>query len=246
MRIAALYDVHGNLPALESVLEGVEGEAIDEVVVGGDVVPGPMPRACLDRLERLDRPVHFLHGNGERDTLAAHRGESLARVPERFHPTMRWTAERLGSDRLTRIARWPATVRLAIPGLGDVLFCHATPRDDNELFTRVTPDERLEPVFAPTGADLVVCGHTHMPFDRVVAGVRVINAGSVGMPFGETGAFWLVLDPEGPKPRRTEYDLDAAAERITASDYPGAAEFDPRRPPTEASMVELFEANALR
>ena len=80
-----------------------------------------------------------------------------------------------------------------IDGLGTVLFCHATPRNEIDIFTRLTPEERLLPVFAGVDASVVVCGHTHMQFDRMVGRLRVVNAGSVGMPFGTTGADWLLL-----------------------------------------------------
>ena len=123
-----------------------------------------------------------------------------------------------------------------------MLFCHATPRNDTELFTRLTPEDRLLPVFAGIGAALVVCGHTHMQFDRTVGTLRVVNAGSVGMPFGEPGADWLLLGP-GVELRHTPYDLRRAAERIRGTDYPQAEEFASRdvlRPRSEAEMLELF------
>lgn len=245
MRVAAVYDIHANLPALEAVLWEIRREGVDRIVVGGDVVPGPMPRETMAALLDLAVPVQFIHGNGERDVLTAHRGEPLTRVPERFHDVMRWVARELPSEQLAELAAWPATLRLAIAGLGGVVFCHATPRDDNELFTRITPEARLEPIFGATGADLVVCGHTHMQFDRTVGAVRVVNAGSVGMPFGNPGAYWLLLGP-GVELRCTQYDLAAAGERIRATEYPQAPEFDVLHPPSETQMLEVFEAAALR
>jgi putative phosphoesterase len=245
MRVAALYDIHGNLPALLAVLDEVRDEGVDLVVVGGDVVPGPLPRESLAALMELAVPTGFIHGNGETDILALEAGEELTRVPARFHDVMRWVAEELPPEQMAELASWPATVEVEIAGLGDVLFCHATPRDDNELFTRITPEDRLLPVFGVTDADLVVCGHTHMQFDRTVGGVRVINAGSVGMPFGDPGAYWALLGP-GVEPRRTSYDLAAAAERIARSGYPEIAAFDVRSPAPEAGMIEVFEAAALR
>jgi hypothetical protein len=88
------------------------------------------------------------------------------------------------------------SLRVEIDDLGPVLFCHATPRDDNEIFTRLTPEEILLPIFEGQDARLIVCGHTHMQFDRMIGKVRVLNAGSVGMPFGEPGAYWLLLEPD--------------------------------------------------
>lgn len=244
-RVAALYDIHGNLPALEAVLEEMAREDVEALVVGGDVVPGPMPRSTVAALQSVAIPVHFLHGNGELDVLAFRRGETPGRVPQRFHEAMRWVCAELGEDQLDAMAAWPATVRVEVEGLGEVLFCHATPRNDNELFTRRTPEERLRPIMEAAAAPVVVCGHTHMQFDRSVGRVRVVNAGSVGMPFGEPGAYWTLLGPD-VEMRRTEYDVEGAARAIRATAYPEAADFDPVRPPSAASMLEALEAAAIR
>jgi predicted phosphodiesterase len=135
-----------------------------------------------------------------------------------------------------------------VDGIGRVLFCHATPRNDTEIFTRVTAEERLRPVFDGLDAALVVCGHTHMQFDRTVGNVRVVNAGSVGMPFGAPGAYWLLLGPD-VELRRTTYDLAAAAGRIRATGYPQADTFAERfimRPPAEDAMLEAYSQSELR
>jgi predicted phosphodiesterase len=137
---------------------------------------------------------------------------------------------------------WPKTISLKIPGLGEVLFCHGTPRQENEIFTRLTAEERLSPVFEGLGAAVVVCGHTHMQFDRMIGGTRVVNAGSVGMPFGEPGADWLLLGP-GVQLRHIAYDLSTAAARLGQSDDPDAEDFIARyllQPPSEKQMLEAF------
>jgi diadenosine tetraphosphatase ApaH/serine/threonine PP2A family protein phosphatase len=161
---------------------------------------------------------------------------------------VRWTAEQLTPEHARLLAGWPKTLRLEVAGLGDVLFCHATPRDENECFTRLTPEERLLPIFQGLDVPLVVCGHTHMPFDRTVGKVRVVNAGSVGMPFGEPGADWLLLGP-GVQPRHTPYDLTRAGARIRGTAYPQAQEFAERYvlgPPSEAEMLAVFARAELR
>lgn len=247
MRVAALYDIHGNLPALEAVLENVRGARVDGVVVGGDVVPGPMPRECLTRLLELDVPVHFIQGNGDREVLARMRGVETDTVPEQFREVIRWTARQLSLDHERTIAGWPKTLSLDVPGVGEVLFCHATPRNDTEIFTRLTPEDRLRAVFDGLGVALVVCGHTHMQFDRTIGRLRVVNAGSVGMPFGDPGAYWLLLGPS-VELRRTSYDLAEAAQRIEATTYPQASDFargNVLRPPAEAAMLEAFGRSAL-
>lgn len=253
MRVAALYDIHGNLPALEAVLDDIRQAGIDEVVVGGDAIPGPMPRESLRRLLELDRPVHFIHGNGELAVLAQMTAPaedavtywgttSGARPPEPVREVYRWTARQLRPDYESALASWPGTLRLDVDGLGGVLFCHGTPRSETEIFTRSTPEERLIPLFDGLQVAVAVCGHTHMQFDRQIGRTRVVNAGSVGMPFGTTSACWVVLGP-GVQLQQTSYDLAQAAERIRATSYPQAQEFASQNvlsAPTEAEMLEAF------
>src|SRR5947209_16640268 len=228
MRVAAIYDIHGNLPALEAVLREVRQAEVDQIVVGGDVLPGPMPRETIARLLDLDIPVRFIHGNGDRAVLEAMTGTETGALPEQAREAVRWVARQLDPEHERLLNSWPKTLQVTIHGLGEVLFCHATPRNDTEIFTRLTPEERLAPVFAGVSAAVVVCGHTHMQFDRelkrTAGNMRVVNAGSVGMPFGKPGADWLLLGPD-IQLRRTEYDLAQAAERIRATQYPQAEDF---------------------
>jgi len=242
MRVAALYDIHGNLPALEAVLHDIRQADVDHVVVGGDVIPGPMPHETLACLLDLDVPVQFIQGNGDREVLAQIRGTGIGAVPEQFREVMRWVAQQLSPEYERLLASWPKTVRVEIRGLGEVLFCHATPRNDAEVFTRLTPEDRLLPVFEGLNVPVVICGHTHMQFDRRIGKLRVVNAGSVGMPFGEPGAYWLLLGPT-VEFRHTPYDLTRAAERIRDTNYPQAQEFAAHnilKPPTEGEILKMF------
>jgi putative phosphoesterase len=248
MRVAALYDIHGNLPALEAVLRDVRQADVDQVVVGGDVLPGPMPRETLARLQELDIPAQFIVGNGDRVVREQMAGSESNEVPEQFRSVVRWNAQQLRPEDEQALARWPKTVRVQIGGLGEVLFCHATPRNDIEIFTRLTSEERLLPVFEGVGAPVVVCGHTHMQFDRTIGKIRVVNAGSVGMPFQDPGAYWLLLGPD-VQLRHTPYDLANAAELIRATAYPQAEDFAARnvlQPPSETSMLEMFAQAELK
>jgi predicted phosphodiesterase len=250
-RIAALYDIHGNLPALEAVLEDVRRAGVDRIVVGGDVVPGPMPRETLGRLLSLDVPVQFIHGNGDREVLARMRGldtEWFRGARPEWRAPIQWTAEQLRGGDEQVLASWPATCRVDVPGLGEVLFCHATARNDTDVVTRLTPDDRVRPHFESVEASLVVCGHTHMQFDRHVGNLRVVNAGSVGMPFQPPGAYWLLLGP-GVGFRHTRYDLDAAAKRVRATAYPQASQFADGNilsTPPEADMLDAFTKASLK
>jgi len=248
MRVAAIYDIHGNLPALEAVLQAVRQAEAELVVVGGDVVPGPMPRETLTCLLNLDIPVQFIQGNGEIDALAEMAGTDNGRVPEQFREVVRWSALQLYPDYEHLLASWAKTLRAEISGLGEVLFCHATPRDDNEIFTRLTREEHLLPIFEGLNASLVVCGHTHMQFDRMIGSIRVVNAGSVGMPFGKPGADWLLLE-SNVQLRHTPYDLAKAVERIRKTNYPQAEDFATHyvlHPPSEEKMLQAFTRAELR
>jgi predicted phosphodiesterase len=259
MRVAALYDIHGNLPALEAVFQDITQADVDQVVIGGDVIPGPMPRETLRRLLDLDLPTHFIYGNGELAILAQMTGArtgsvtywgttSGARPPETIVDIYRWTAAQLQPEFEPVLASWPKTLQLGIDGLGQVLFCHSTPRSETECFTRLTAEDHLLPLFEPLQVSVLVCGHTHMQFERKVGMTRVVNAGSVGAPFGEPGAYWLLLGPD-VQPRRTLYDFNEAAERIRRTEYPQAEDFSTQSvltPPSEEKMLEVFTPFELR
>jgi putative phosphoesterase len=242
MRVAAIYDIHANLPALEAVVEDIRQATVDQIVVGGDVLPGPMPNETIECLLSLDIPVQFILGNGDRVVLAQMRGAESSEVPEQFREVVRWVAQQLDPEHERLLAGWPKTCRVEIRGLGEVLFCHATPRNDTEIFTRLTSEDRLLPIFEGLNVPVVVCGHTHMQFDRTIGGIRVLNAGSAGMPFGEPGAYWLLFGPD-IQLRHTTYDLAKAAERIRDTKYPQAQEFaagNVLQPPSEEKTLEAF------
>jgi putative phosphoesterase len=247
MKVAALYDIHGNSPALEAVLTEVRRLGVDLIVVGGDVVPGPMPIECCALLREIGIPARFIRGNGDRVVLAARAGGDISEVPDAFKPVVRWTAEQISDEVATWMHTWPATLQVNVGGIGEVLFCHASPRNDTDIFTRVTPDERLQPLFNAVVASVVICGHTHMQFERTVGRSRVVNAGSVGMPFQPPAAYWLLLDGR-IELRDTAYDVARAAHQIRRSGYPQAVEFADRNvltTPSESTMLEMFEKTAV-
>ncbi len=209
MRVAALYDIHGNLPALDAVLEEVATQDVDAIVVGGDVLWGPFQSECVTALRAVGS--RFLAGNCEREVLAA-VGESS-----------RWCREQLTPDEVAFVSAWPATLELDVDGLGRVLFCHATPRSDDEILTRMTPDGEVALALLGVDADVVVCGHTHVQLDRrVPSAPRLVNAGSVGLPYqGETGAFWVLLDAD-VELRRTPYDVESAIAALSETGFRSA------------------------
>jgi putative phosphoesterase len=251
MRIAAIYDIHGNLPALEAVIEDIRKAQVTRIIVGGDVLPGPMPRETIRCLLSLDIPTQFIYGNGDREVLAQMTGTETdwyRTAPEQWREPVRWTSQQLDAEHQRLLASWPATCRVEIQGLGEVLFCHATPRNDTDCFTRLTQEVRLLPIFEKTNASIVVCGHTHMQFDRTIGKVRVINAGSVGMPFGVPGAYWLSLGPD-VQLRHTPYDFTKAAERVCETKYPQAQDFAKQNilhPRSEEETLKLFSKVELK
>jgi putative phosphoesterase len=237
MRVAALYDIHGNLPALEAVLERVEADA---VVVGGDVASGPMPLETLELLRSLAIPVHFVRGNADRVL-------DLEGIPEPNRSARLWVAERLGSENLRFLAGLPLDLVLDVEGLGSVRFCHGAPGSDTIVITRVTPEGRLRRLLEGVEEDVVVCGHTHVQFDRTLDGIRVLNAGSVGAPYeAEPAAYWVELGPD-VRFRRADYDVEAALGRMRATGHPNLDPYldylapDPDRP---EQLSRIIEANA--
>ena len=199
--VAVLNDVHGNLPALESVLADLEKEPVDAIVCGGDVLWGPYQSECLALLRSSG--ARFLTGNSERDVLAAIDDQHA------------WCAARLSREERQFVAAWPATIDLEIDRLGRVLFCHGSPRSDEEMLTILTPESAAAEALAGVDADLVVIGHTHHQFDRRIGSLRLVNAGSVGLPYeGEAGAYWALLGPDVTF-RHSHYD-DRCRSRASA------------------------------
>jgi predicted phosphodiesterase len=229
-RVAALYDVHGNLPALEAVLADVSDAEV--VLVGGDVAAGPWPAETLERLRGLGSRVRFIRGNADRELASPSESAEEGGPPQEL---LEWARARLSADQLRFLGGWPLTETLDVDGVGRVLFCHATPRSDDELLTRISEEARWRVALEGVGADVVVCGHTHVQFDRRVGDVWLVNAGSVGMPYEDRpGAYWLALGPD-VRHRRTEYDTAAAAREIAAvwpEEWPSAS---------AEEATELFE-----
>jgi putative phosphoesterase len=244
MRVAVLADIHGNLPALEAVLCDVQAAGVDAIVLNGDLADGPMPTQTLDRLEELGERAVWVRGNTDRWLAEAFDGtfqpSGLAANPSAAY--FGWCAARIGQAQRDRLASLPLTVTLDIDGLGQVTFCHATARDDNEFITVDSPTSHYQAAFAGVLAQTVVIGHTHMPFDRLADTRRIINPGSVGLPYGHPGAAWALLGPDLVL-RRTAYDTDAAAAALssTASDLPGI-EFITANIKASASDAEALAA----
>ncbi|MEV4626427.1 metallophosphoesterase family protein [Micromonospora sp. NPDC049523] len=216
--IAVLSDIHGVLPALDAVLAEPDVRAADRIVLTGDIAAGPQPVETLDRLTALGDRVIWVRGNADRELVELRAGKEPS-IPDPIAP---WAAAQLRDDQLDLLTSLPGTVTLPVDGLGTVIFCHATPRDDEEVVLVDSRLDRWTEVFdgLPDEVDTIVCGHTHMPYVRLAHRRLVVNPGSVGMPYGRAGAHWALLGP-GVQLRRTPYDIEAARTRIAAeSTYP--------------------------
>jgi predicted phosphodiesterase len=231
MIVAALYDVHGNLPALEAVLEEATGLRLDVLVFGGDVAAGPFPRETIELLQCLDS-ARFVRGNCERDML----GENSS------GPLTGWAGAQLDDAQRGFLRAFEPTAVV-----DDVLYCHATPYDDMPFVTVFTPDDRAAEIIGDVEQPTVVIGHTHTQFDRRLGTLRLVNAGSVGMPYeDQPGAYWALVEDGEPELRRTEYDLEAAAERIRARGWPEAERWIEENlltVPAAREAAEFFESH---
>jgi predicted phosphodiesterase len=241
VRVAVLSDIHGVLPALEAVLAEPDVASADLVVLTGDLAAGPQPAETLDVLRGLGERAVWVRGNADRELVEFRRGERTS-IPDPIAP---WAAAQLRADQVDLLAGLPLSVALDVAGIGSVVFCHATPRDDEEVVVVDSRLDRWAEVFGPLAASVsaVVCGHTHMPFVRLAHRRLVVNPGSIGMPYGGAGAHWALLGP-GVDLRVTEFDLDRACERIVAeSGYPEAtqwAQYFVRSVAGDADALEAF------
>jgi putative phosphoesterase len=244
MRIAVLCDIHGNLPALQAVLAEVENAGVDLVVFGGDVAAGPMPVETIEVLAGYSARARFVRGNADRYMV-----ETFDGVREASDGRDQWPARLISRAHRDFLSSFEPAVAIEVDGLGTVLCCHAGPDSDElPIITPATPDEVIAEALLITRASLVIAGHTHMQFDRRVAGRRMVNAGSVGMPYAdEPGAYWALLGPE-VQLRRTAYDFASAADAIRLTDYPDGNDLAAGivRPPTAEEAITVFERMAGR
>lgn len=243
MQVAVLSDIHGVLPALEAVLAEPDVRSADRIVLTGDIAAGPQPLETLDALVALGQKAVWVRGNADRELVTLSRSREMT-VPDPIAP---WAAGQLRPDQVTLLDSLPLSVVLDIDTLGPTVFCHATPRDDEEV---VLVDSRLERwAEVLSGVDgsvsTVVCGHTHMPFVRLAHRRLVVNPGSIGMPYGGVGAHWALLGRDGGVSMRvTHFDIDAACARVSAESlYPDArawADYFLRSEASDADALCVF------
>ncbi len=240
-RVAVLSDVHGNAVALEAVLHEVADVAPDLVVFGGDLTWGPLPEETRALVQPLEQSAIFVRGNAERALAEAAREDGSG---EGLEPRERWMLGQHSPSTMTFLAGFVEGAVVEIEGLGPVRFCHGSPRSDEELITFATPEPRIRALLDGVGERVLVSAHSHVQFDRTVAGIRSVNPGSVGMPYeGRPGAaYWALLGPD-VELRRTDYDLDEAVRRYRSTDDPLAEQMVEilSSPPSPAEVVEHAE-----
>jgi predicted phosphodiesterase len=227
---------------LEAVLAELAGEEVDAILIGGDAVSGPQPAETLELLRSLERPTHWIRGNGER-ALGPDAADAVM-GGEGAEASLRFTASQLSDEDQRLLVQLPQTLKLEVDGLGETLFCHASPRNDLDIVTPGTPDVRFAELLEGVAERTVVAGHTHMQDDRTVDGVRWINPGSVGMPYeGEVAAFWAILGLD-VELRRTPFDVERSAEALLKSGWPEAQAFvdeNVRASVPREEAITLFE-----
>jgi putative phosphoesterase len=243
-RVAALYDIHANFSALEAVLAEVELAGVDVIVFGGDVAWGPFPKKTVERLQQFENRALFVRGNADRET-GGRLGTEAGLDPE-VAEVNQWCADQLTSEQHSWLLALPETTTVDVEGLGSCLFCHGSPRSDEEVLTSQTSERRMHAALQGVVQDVVVCGHTHMQFDRRTQRARVVNAGSVGLPYeGAPGAYWALLD-DSIHLRRTDYDLDEAVTDMRVSGCPHVEEMfvsTLMNPPAPTEVARHFEAS---
>lgn len=243
MVVATLYDIHGNLPVLEAVLVEIDALGIEKILIGGDIAYGGLVRETLDRLLALGKRAVWVRGNMDRELVVCFdQDPSVADMVEYMQKAGVWEAHQITQAHRDHLAALPLTQVLPIEGLGDVLLCHASPRNDEEMFTAITPQEHLQTMLVEVTQPVVVCGHTHVQFNRQCGSVSVVNAGSLGMSYDGQDAYWLLLGPT-IEFRQTPYDHAEAEKRFRASGHPLAEQLVEvlLKPPSTEEATAYFE-----
>ncbi len=239
LRVALLADVHGNAPALAAVLREVEAEDVDLLVHAGDLTWGPLVKETLVLIRSYHGPTAFGRGNADRAVLELADGTPRDDQTERDD----WMTAHHDADAVGFLRTFSESVVVEVAGLGAVRICHGSPRGDTECVTSETPESRVREFIAGVAEQVVATAHTHVQFDRHVAGVRSLNPGSVGLPYeGRPGAYWALLGPD-VELRRTEYDLAETIAAYRETDDPAVERMVEmlEQPPAPAEVVEHAE-----
>lgn len=233
MAIAILADIHGNIVALEAVLEDLDQQGgVDHIVVAGDLFTfGPAPNQVLARLRHVLN-IRFLLGNTDRYLLEGTYPSTCTNTDwqDKLLFSFHWTAERLEDEGLRFLKTLPA-FQIISDNECQLLAVHGSPRSDEEGLTIETESSEFDDMPVPPQINVLACGHTHVPMDRVVGALRVVNAGSVGLPFdGDPRACYAIVsgstvngaDLVEVQLRRVVYDVEKVVEQFYACNHPAA------------------------
>ncbi|MCR6106633.1 metallophosphoesterase family protein [Salipaludibacillus agaradhaerens] len=229
MKLALISDIHGNAEALKSVLNDLSIVGATHVAVLGDLsFRGPQPKECLDLVRELQAKV--IKGNADEWIV---RGIKKGEVPEPAFEMMRqeqaWAKEQLTEEDLNYLSKLPETLELPLSNKEQLYACHATPSSlfdvisneaDNDSFSVYTE--------ANNRATYYAYGHIHLPFLRAFSEKKIMNTGSVGLPFdGDVRASYIVLDSThndiNIQFRRVSYDVEKACHALDETNYPETA-----------------------
>lgn len=204
MREAVLFDIHGNVDALEAVLGEAAAVGCEGLILGGDYAfLGPAPAECVDLLREYPQPTVAIRGNTDR--MIAEGGDAIGE----------WAADRLGPERVAWLGGLPGQAHLPRHA---ALLVHATPRGDEERLLPDTPDAQAEAMLAGVDMPTLLYGHVHLQHRRRIGDVEVVNPGSVGYPFdGDPTAAWAIVGDGEVELRRTAYDVERALARLAAA-----------------------------
>lgn len=217
MKTAALYDIHGNYPALKAVSDQLDHLQPDLVILGGDIVSGPMPLAVLQLIDQLSKKFNTvgISGNNDQDVVDAYNGKQLS-LSKHAQDQIKWVANQLSKQQVLKMKGLLLNVTV-----GDDFFCHAVAKNNTTIFTPHSNIAIIKKLFQGVQSPFIICGHTHLQFEMTIGHQKVINAGSVGMPFSDLeGAQWLWIDDQQFRFKRTKIDKAAAVKEIQLSDYP--------------------------
>jgi predicted phosphodiesterase len=221
LRIAAISDIHGNLPAFESVLEHVNHQSVDQIVIVGDMVMGaPDSLACWELALGLNCPI--VRGNCESFVIQFGTSEGDPSWETEQYGPLQWTVKEFTDQQRRSLSELPLTYRL--PETSNLLFCHSSPRSEWDSIRTYTPRDQLDEMFEGVFEKYIVRGHRHNPQVHLVNGRVITNCGSIGLPEdGNTTAQYLILEQDGDRwdiqHQSVEYDVEAALQRFHDSGY---------------------------
>ncbi len=231
-KLAVIADIHANLVAFETTLSDIKTQGITDILCLGDVANfGPQPVETLELIREIACPI--VMGNNDATLLEPIKPETLPEEKRWFAEVEAWCAEQFSDDHKSFIRSFKPIVELELDNL-QLLAYHGSPKSYNDPITATTPDEVLESYFANSNADIFVGGHTHEQFIRRYFDKRVLNPGSVGLPYvlrrgsseglnlavAEYAILEVISGEHNVTFRRIRYDTEKLNQAVTTSEMP--------------------------